>query len=92
VPFYRVKILITRNFVSTSFRQVLFINPFSVHGNECSNMFVIIIYWFGVQLKIDPYFYYQLVLIAQCKISVLATPVTSSNLRNQAPLFTELRL
>jgi len=38
------------------------------------------------------YFYYRLVLIAQHKIFVLATPVTSSNLRNQAPLFTELRL
>ena len=30
--------------------------------------------------------------IAQGKIAVLVTPVTSSNLRNQAPLFTELRL
>jgi len=38
------------------------------------------------------YFYYRLVLIAQRKISVLATPVTSSKLRNQAPLSTELRL
>jgi len=38
------------------------------------------------------YFYYRLVLIAQHKIPVLATPVPSSNLRNQAPLFTELRL
>jgi len=36
--------------------------------------------------------YCHFVLIAQRKISVLATPVTSSNLRNQAPLFTELRL
>jgi len=36
------------------------------------------------------YFYYGLALIAQCKISVLATPVTSSNLCKQAPLFTEL--
>jgi len=31
-------------------------------------------------------------LIAQRKISVLATPVTSSNVRNQALLLTELRL
>jgi len=38
------------------------------------------------------YFYYHSVLIAKCKISVLATPVTSLNPRNQAPLFTELRL
>ena len=38
------------------------------------------------------YFYYCLVLIAQHKISVLATSVTSSNLRNQASLFQELRL
>jgi len=38
------------------------------------------------------FFYYRLVLIAQRKILVLATPVTSSNLRNQALLFTELRL
>jgi len=37
-------------------------------------------------------FYYHLVLIAQHKISVLATWVTSSNLRNKAPLFTERRL
>ena len=37
-------------------------------------------------------FYYRLLLIAQRKISVLATPVTSSDLRNQAPLFTELHL
>jgi len=34
----------------------------------------------------NKYFYYHLVLIAQRKISVLATPVTSSNLHNQAPL------
>jgi len=53
VPFHQVKILITRNFVNTSLRRVSYINPLSVHGNECSNMFVIIIYWFGVQLKID---------------------------------------
>jgi len=33
--------------------------------------------------------YYRLVLIAQHKISVLATSVTSSNLRNQALLLTE---
>jgi len=38
------------------------------------------------------YFYYRLVLIAQSKMSVLVTPVTLSNLRNQPPLFTELRL
>jgi len=39
------------------------------------------------------YFYYRLVLIAQRKILVLAPPVTSSNLCNQAPLvFTQLRL
>jgi len=38
------------------------------------------------------YFNYRLVLISQRKISVLWTPVTSSNLRNQAPLFMELRL
>jgi len=38
------------------------------------------------------YFYYRLVVIAQRKLSVLVTPVTSSNLRNQAPLFMELRL
>jgi len=38
------------------------------------------------------YFHYRLVLIAQYKISVLATPVMSSNLHNQVPLFTELRL
>jgi len=36
--------------------------------------------------------YYHLVLIAQRKISVLAIPVTSSSLRYQAPLFTEIRL
>ena len=30
--------------------------------------------------------------MTQCKISFLATPATSSNLRNQAPLFMELRL
>jgi len=33
-----------------------------------------------------------LVLIAKRKISVLPTPFTSLNLRNQARLFTELRL
>jgi len=31
-------------------------------------------------------------LNAQRKISVLATPVASLNLRNQAPIFMELRL
>jgi len=36
-------------------------------------------------------FYYRLVLIAQREMSVFVTPVTSSNLRNQAPQFTELR-
>jgi len=35
-------------------------------------------------------FYYQLVLIVQRKTSVLATPVMSSNLRNQTLLFMEL--
>ena len=38
------------------------------------------------------YFYYRLVLTAKHTISVLATPDTSANLRNQAPLFTELCL
>jgi len=34
----------------------------------------------------------RLVLIAQCKISVLVTQVTSSNLSNLAPLFTKFCL
>jgi len=37
-------------------------------------------------------FLLRLVLIAQRKISVLVTLVTSSNLHNQAPQFTELRI
>jgi len=39
------------------------------------------------------YFYYRLVVIAQCTISVLVTPVRhQTSATYQAPLFTELRL
>jgi len=45
-----------------------------------------------LSIQLGYWLQHHLVLIAQRKISVLATPDTSSNLRNQAPLFTELRL
>ena len=34
-------------------------NLLSVHGNECTNIFIIVIFWFGIRLKIDQEIYLQ---------------------------------
>jgi len=82
-----------KNFIHSQLLKPIFLSPNHCETQITKNYQTLewtsftVVQYHLLQLN---YLYYHLVLTAQHKISVLATLVRSSNLRNQAPLFTEL--
>jgi len=88
------KFAMFKNFINSQLLKPIFLSP-----NHCETQIQKIIklqntlfYRSATSPFVVQLFLLPLVLIPQSKTSVSTTPVTSSNLRNQDPLFTELRL